>query len=502
MEATISFTNNTAMVKSCTDRRIEHTLYELMKYDIPGARFTAAFKRINAGSPGMGPANRWDGTSSFYSRVHHQFPSGFLRPAVDALEEKGVTVTLVDKRSRPLIAMPADKDIRHCLKNRELRYYQIDSVKAALREARGIIHSPTGSGKTAMGNALIKFGRDAKLRCLFITCRNSLLRQTAEDLQKSLGVVPGIIGDDEADYSKPITIATIQTLYSHLSPRIDKKTKQPTYSRYYEQVKAFLGTNQMLILDEAHVGSAESYQTVIPLCYRAYFRIGVTATPFMKGDYETLRLISITGPKIIEIPMKELIEKGFLAQPILKFIPIGEPMLPKKTTWQEAYSQGIANNPYRHDIIIREAIDLASKGESVLVLIAQKKHGKALLDILRDRYPHAPSAYIDGDDDTPDRQTAFRDIESGKLKILIASTILDMGVDLPALDSVILAGGWKSKGHFLQRIGRTMRPKVGKPNICHIVDFLDLGHKFIAKHSKARYVAAKKEPGYQIVASF
>jgi superfamily II DNA or RNA helicase len=237
------------------------------------------------------------------------------------------------------------------------------------------------------GSHVIKFARRNNLRVLFLTCRSFLLRQTADDIREYTGIVPGIVGDDEADYTQPVTLATIQSLYGHL------KTRRA-------ETASFLSTNHVLILDEAHTGSADSFQAVIPLCYRALYRIGVTATPFMKGDFESLRLISITGPTIKDIPMRELIDQGFLAQPLIKFVPIESPPLSKKLKWADAYANGIVNNAGRNERMIQEALDLASNGHQVLILIYQKKHGRMLIDILKTHYPHVTSRY--------DLQTKYR----------------------------------------------------------------------------------------------
>ncbi len=76
-------------------------------------------------------------------------------------------------------------------------------------------------------------------------------------------------------------------------------------------------------------------------------------------------------------------------------------------------------------------------------------------------------------------------MKSGVLDGIIASTIFDEGIDLPNIQTVILAGGGKSEIKNLQRLGRGLRKTTGKVSL-KLVDFIDTGSKTLKKHSEIR----------------
>ena len=84
-----------------------------------------------------------------------------------------------------------------------------------------------------------------------------------------------------------------------------------------------------------------------------------------------------------------------------------------------------------------------------------------------------------------------------EIEIIIGTALADEGLDIPSLDSVILAGAGKSKSRALQRIGRTMRPHGDKEKAI-VIDFYDRGLKYLAKHSRARIKIYQSEPEFVV----
>jgi superfamily II DNA or RNA helicase len=91
-----------------------------------------------------------------------------------------------------------------------------------------------------------------------------------------------------------------------------------------------------------------------------------------------------------------------------------------------------------------------------------------------------------------ERDDVIKDLQSGKIKAIIATTIYDEGVDIPNLRSLILAGGGKSTVAQLQRIGRGLRTYVGKDEVL-VVDFNDKTGSVLKRHSAARRKVWKDE---------
>jgi superfamily II DNA or RNA helicase len=74
--------------------------------------------------------------------------------------------------------------------------------------------------------------------------------------------------------------------------------------------------------------------------------------------------------------------------------------------------------------------------------------------------------------------------------------VFDIGVDIPSLDALIMAGGGKSTVRVLQRIGRVIRPFPGKTDAM-VMDFLD-NARYLDKHSATRLAVYQAEPRFQI----
>jgi superfamily II DNA or RNA helicase len=74
---------------------------------------------------------------------------------------------------------------------------------------------------------------------------------------------------------------------------------------------------------------------------------------------------------------------------------------------------------------------------------------------------------------------------TGEIDVLIGTTIVDVGVDVPSIGMVILAGGGKAEIQLRQRIGRGLRAKKNGPNVTFIVDFTDDAQLDLRDHARS-----------------
>ena len=72
---------------------------------------------------------------------------------------------------------------------------------------------------------------------------------------------------------------------------------------------------------------------------------------------------------------------------------------------------------------------------------------------------------------------------------LSALTILDVGVDVPSVGAVIIAGGGKAEVELQQRVGRGLHKK-REGRTCFIADFLDTSNKHLMSHSYERNISS------------
>ena len=97
-----------------------------------------------------------------------------------------------------------------------------------------------------------------------------------------------------------------------------------------------------------------------------------------------------------------------------------------------------------------------------------------------------------------DRMETIEKLEKGEIDIIIATNIMNEGINIKSIGLVIIASGGKSSAETLQKIGRAtrvVRDKNGEilKDRAIVVDFLDIGNKFTESHSAKRKNLYKKE---------
>lgn len=259
-----------------------------------------------------------------------------------------------------------------------------------------------------------------------------------------------------------------------------------------------LGMFGLVILEEAHEASGNSYFEILRHCKNAHYRLALTATPFMKDSEESnMRLMACSGPIAIKVSEQMLIDRGILAQPYFRIVPLKHKpaKLARHTGWQAAYRLGIVENQHRNELIVESCLHYAGYGLSSMVLIQQTKHGEILQRMLTAAGLRVD--FIQGEDDQDGRKRALQRLAAGEIDVLIGTTILDVGVDVPAVGHVCLAGGGKAEVALRQRIGRGLREKKdGGPNVAFVTDFADTFNEHLKAHAQQRLAIIKGTPGF------
>ena len=263
-------------------------------------------------------------------------------------------------------------------------------------------------------------------------------------------------------------------------------------------MRSVLEKFEFVILEEAHESSASGWFELLKCCKNAYYRLALTGTPFMKESQEmNMRLMASSGPVAITITEKQLIDCGILATPYFKFVKLfkAPKNLNKKTSWQPAYRLGIVENEERNKAIVYEAKRAVEHNLTVMILFKQIAHGKTLKEYF-DREGISNELLI-GADDQSERKRAISKLKEGKIKVLLGSTILDVGVDVPAVGMVIIASAGKAEVALRQRIGRGLRAKKNQANICFVVDFDDPHNKYLKNHAQQRRAIIESTDGFK-----
>jgi superfamily II DNA or RNA helicase len=208
-------------------------------------------------------------------------------------------------------------------------------------------------------------------------------------------------------------------------------------------------------------------------------------------------LLAQTGPILYNVSNKLLVDRGISVPPEVHIIKIDKPQLPAEgLTWAKVQSVGVVKNTVLNNAAAEKAVSFAESGEQILVLVEQIVHGEILRDLILSRTTKKV-VYLTGKEDGETREKVFEQHRLGAVQILIATTILDEGVDIPSIDVLILAAGGKAKIRLLQRVGRGLRNAKGKTRLV-VIDFANFCHPWLIKHSLQRLRTYRAEECFDI----
>lgn len=402
---------------------------------------------------------RGDGMIRLYNRIYDTYPAGFTRMLAKAASTHGFTAQVKDVRVMPAQPFNPPPDLSW------LRDYQLSAVQDSIARTRGIIWAATGAGKTEIACGLVE---SVPINWLFVVHRTQLGLQARDRYKLRTGQDAGVIAEGEQDLhpgGHGLTVATFQTLYAGI------KRQDPI-------ILNWLNTVQGVIVDECHVLPADTFRAVLDHQPNAYWRIGLSGTPLARGDRKSMHLIGCLGSVICRISAKQLIDAGVLTPPTIRMVPCHQ--VGTKKTWAGVYTELISQSKVRNRLIC----DLAQKAvKPCVVFVKTLKQGRILEKTLQKRGEKVE--YLDGNAHTSTRQNAVVRLERGDIDILVVTVIMNEGVDIPQLRSVVMAAGGASPIEALQRVGRGTRKVSGKTGF-DVWDINDTGDKWTERHAKAR----------------
>ncbi len=435
---------------------------------------------------------KWDGLIHFFSLSGGTFPTGLLSRVTEFLDNQRTPWTVID--STPRLTTNDFSLIRNSLKDVELREMQVDAVKNAVLQTRGILYCATNFGKTEVALAIHKYLAQNSItklpRTLILTHRKEICSQTTQRIIDRLEICPTTIHGGKIYWGDPsISVGMVPTIASILSKKgIDRDAEE-------REILQFIKTADILFLDECHLASSTSWYKVASHC-NAFFRYGLSGTPFVKDVIRDIRLEAMTGPVIFTVKNEDMIEGGFSAEPVIHLQEYTSPQY-SKLDYQEQYDKYITKYSVRNIAIVRNIIKMVKKEQRrTLVLIQHIEHGNILCNLLQSALPDYRIEFIHGSTEDRIRKTVLNDFKLGHISVLVASSILREGVDIKNVECLVLAGGGKAETSVLQSIGRVLR-KSDNPRPVIVYDYVDcIGDKngnYLFNHFEERCQIYLKE---------
>ena len=334
-------------------------------------------------------------------------------------------------------------------------------VAAFKEKGGGVLSLPCGFGKTTVALAL---SAQLKVRTMIVVHKEFLANQWVDKIKEFCpGASIGRVQGDSFDTDKDFVIAMIQTMCMREFPE-----------------KAFDSIG-LLVVDEAHhIGAPAFSQFMFKICPK--YTLGLTATPERK-DGLTRLLYWFLGPEFFRIERQN---QGTTRVVTLNYACDAFKEAPPVTRFGQINMAGMINVltelEGRNRLILRTAEEALALGRRVLILSDRREHCIWLQTQLGSK----SGLYIGG---MKEADLA----KSAEAPAVIATfQLAHEGLDIPALDTVILA---TPKSDIKQSIGRIMRETPGKANAPLIYDVADHWSVFFAMYRKR--VKVYREGGFE-----
>jgi superfamily II DNA or RNA helicase len=326
---------------------------------------------------------------------------------------------------------------------------------------RNLLVSATGTGKTVMAALDYLRLRETlpRARLLFVAHRDEILVQSQATFCQALRD-PGfgerwVGGDRPRDFEH--VFASIQSLDSaglaHLAPD------------HFDVV----------IVDEFHHAAARSYRTLLEHLDPVEL-LGLTATPERSDDLPVLGWFG--GRIAAELRLWDAIDQQRLTP--FSYYGIHDGVDLRAVPWRrgrgydvEALSNVLTANDALAHLVIQElerrVDDLARmRALGFCVSIA---HARFMARVFS--AAGIPALAIWSDTPDAERRAALRELAERKVRVVFSVDLFNEGVDVPAVDTLLMLRPTESPTLFLQQLGRGLRKYPGK-SVCTVLDFV--GH--------------------------
>ncbi|CAN5512820.1 DEAD/DEAH box helicase family protein [soil metagenome] len=354
----------------------------------------------------------------------------------------------------------------------EPRPYQKEAL-GAWRKAglRGVVALPTGAGKTAVAmQAMSRTERSA----LVVVPTLTLLKQWYSVLSDAFGdsVQVGLLGGGYHEVT-PLTVTTYDSAYIHAE-------------RYGDRFA-------LVVYDEVHHLPADKY-AVIPKMLLAPYSLGLSATPERPdgghellpelvggicyrrspedlagtylAPYELVRIpIELTAHERYDYAQAEAIYKDFLHKHQLS--------MRSPEDWQRFILVAATSHSGGREALLaarrRREIQAGAMRKVVTLETLLRRHwdDKCIIftKSVEEVYALSRRFLIPGITyETParERKEILDRFREGRYRSIIASDVLNEGVDVPDANVAVILAGSASHREYVQRLGRILRPKDGK----------------------------------------
>src|SRR5213594_1452985 len=326
-----------------------------------------------------------------------------------------------------------------------------------------LIVAPTGSGKTLAAflwalDHLCRLGLDRQLEDRVYVVYVSPLRALNNDIEKNLRApLGGIRAEDAAEGIKLPEVRVAVRTGDTLAPQRQAMTRRPPHvlittpeSLYIlltsERFRPAFAHTRFLIVDEIHalMGSKRGAHLALSLeRLQALVEAGGGARPQRIGCSATVSPIESALAFLTGATARDpiTIDAGFTRDLDLRIVaPVDDFLTSESDMVWEATLQQIA--------------ELVQAHRTTLVFAQSRRAAERLARDLNDRIPDGKVAAHHGSLSRRARLEAENRLKDGELQALVATSSLELGIDVGAIDLVVQLQSPRNIAAALQRVGR------------------------------------------------
>jgi superfamily II DNA or RNA helicase len=419
------------------------TVADQLTFEVPNSKFHPLVK-----------AGVWDGAIRLLNKMNGLMYVGLIRHLQEIAEQFDFTIEIDNQFNEdPFSVEEARKFIEELNAPHAPHDFQESAFINAIQTRRGLILSPTSSGKSFLMYLIIQYLKGKKI--LLVCHLAGLVRQLTSDF-KSYGFkepIHQVEGGTEKQSDARLTIGLWQSLY-----------KMP--KKYFQQY-------DVIVADEVHRFSSKSLIQLMEKTMSSQYKIGVTGSLTGSKTHE-LALTGLFGPIHKTITVREMIDRGLASDIDIKVFVFSYPKpeldaLPTKPTYQDEVNF-IIGHPLRNKFIINLANSLPG---NVLILFRRvEDHADHLIADL-ERRSKKKVFYIHGGVKADKREAMRPLIEAEDGVIIVASDgTFSEAISINNIQHILKVNPLKSLVNTVQSIGRGLR-KDGKDNHITWYDFAD-----------------------------
>jgi len=323
---------------------------------------------------------------------------------------------------------------------------------------RNLLVSATGTGKTVMAALDYASLREQldRSRLLFVAHREEILDQSLATFRYALR--DASFGEKWVGGARPTrfehVFASIQSLHTN-----DLAALPPDHF-------------DVVIVDEFHHAAAASYERVLDHLAPVEL-LGMTATPERSDGLPILQWFDdrIAG----ELRLWDAIDQQHLS-PFL-YYGIHDGLDLREVPWRRGHGYDIdaLTNTYTSSdawarLVVHQVGQHADISPmSALGFCVSVAHAKFMADHFK--HHGIDAVAISGDTPRPEREGALRDLAAGRVRVVFSVDLFNEGVDVPAVDTILMLRPTESPTLFLQQLGRGLRKSRNKA-FCIVLDFV------------------------------